>query len=285
VAIAVLGVALAAAVALTGPGEALALAVYRFLEFYTGVFALVALSITVMLGFVATDRIVLLPRHRVSLQTAHRLTAILAVTCLGIHLGLKVAEGHVSVLGALVPFSAPDRRLFLGLGTIAFYLLALLVWMGFTRARYANSSRPWLWRGLHLAAYPAWLLAIVHGLASGRQAAAWVTVSYVLCVVAVSLGVLIRTGVVRGRRAAGRTTTGSIRAVPAAAGPAAPTSPAMPVRRVTAGQPVPAGRSVSPPRPPHSGPAPGRFPAPQRRASERLTDDEFWRHLKGDSHR
>lgn len=282
----VLGVALALGVALTGPGEALALAVWRFLEFYTGVFALVALSLTVMGGFVSTDRMVLLPRHRVSLQTAHRLTAILAVTCLAIHLTLKIAEAHVSVVGALVPFMAPHRRLLVGLGTIAFYLMALLTWMGITRARFANSSRPWIWRTVHVAAYPAWLFSIVHGLASGRHAATWVTVSYVLCVVGVSLGVLVRVGAARGRRGAGHT-TGSIRAVPATP----VTLPAQPVMAIPAHVAPPARAPSRGARVPVTGrypvvsaPTPGvRGGAAGRRQTEVLSDDEFWSHMKGDA--
>src|SRR5205085_4535756 len=46
------------------------------LEYYAGVFTLVALSIAVMVGLIATDRMVLTIRHRILLQAAHRGTAL-----------------------------------------------------------------------------------------------------------------------------------------------------------------------------------------------------------------
>jgi hypothetical protein len=299
-------VAVTAAITFTAPGAAVASAGYRFLEYYTGVFALVALSLTVMGGLSATNRSVLLARHRVLLQTAHRLTALLALGCLVVHITLKVVETHASALDVFVPFLSPHRRLFMGLGTIAFYLMVFLAWTGVIRARFAQSPRPWLWRVMHIAAYPAWLLAIVHGLSSGRHAAAWVSASYALCAAAVALGLLVRVGVARGRRTA--STTGIVRPVPAdsahvAAGAAATqtvglSSPAVRPKAVPAGSPV-----VVPPRPPVCSapaasrtsvpPAPvapprrrrgaSRVPPPPRTPLEDASDDEFWIHMRGDA--
>jgi hypothetical protein len=312
-------IAVAGVVALTGPGEALASLLCRFLEFYSGVFALVALSLTVMGGFVATDRMVLNARHRVSVQAAHRLTAVLAVSCLAIHITLKVAEGHATVVDVVVPFLSSHQRLFVGLGTIAFYLIGVLIWTGFIRASFAHNPRPWLWRALHVLAYPAWLFSIVHGLGAGRDPAGWVTASYVLCVAAVSLGVLIRIGVARGRRGAGHT-TGTVRAVPVAAtyAPPPPPTPApMPVQVLgPARSGAPAARPVVVPAPmprsaPLAQPPPARVPAqampsrqplpppgpatppsrrggprkppPRRKPIEEFSDDEFWERMKGDA--
>src|SRR5690242_13750204 len=61
-----------------------------FLEYYAGVFTLVSLSITVMVGLVATDRMVLTIRHRILLQAAHRGTALASLAFLGIHIALKI---------------------------------------------------------------------------------------------------------------------------------------------------------------------------------------------------
>jgi hypothetical protein len=266
----------------------------------------VALSLTVMGGFLATDRHVLLVRHRVLLQTTHGLTAVLALSCLAIHIALKVAEAHASVFDVFVPFLSPHRRFFVGLGTIAFYLLIFLTWTGLTRARFAYSPKPWLWRAMHVVAYPTWLLAIVHGLGSGRPAAGWVTASYVLCLVAVALGLLIRVGVARGRRGSPHT-TGSFRPVPAqaayfdvstaAAPPVAPRRPAagqpaappampprapVPTSPAPSRVPMPPPAAVAPPRPRRADP---RVPPPPYRSMEDVSDDEFWEHMKGDTRR
>src|SRR5262245_58695311 len=61
---------------LTHPGATAVSQGHRFLEYYSGVFSLVALSLTVMGGIVATDRLVLLVRHRVLMQAVHRATAM-----------------------------------------------------------------------------------------------------------------------------------------------------------------------------------------------------------------
>src|SRR4051812_25585497 len=65
----------ASALTLTGPGLAAARAVGHFLDFYGGVFCLVALSLAVMGGLLATDRLLLQVRHRILLQGVHRALA------------------------------------------------------------------------------------------------------------------------------------------------------------------------------------------------------------------
>ena len=63
---------------------------FFFTEFFAGVVTLVSLSLTVMLGLLATDRLVLLIRHRVLLQSAHRATGVLGVAGLVCHVITKV---------------------------------------------------------------------------------------------------------------------------------------------------------------------------------------------------
>jgi hypothetical protein len=163
--------------------------VQSFLEFYSGVFALVGLSCTVMWGLAATDRLVLSIRLRIVFQVAHRIITLVALGFLGIHVLLKIVAGEAPVISAFVPFVA--TRVAVGLGTVA-----ALIWLGVTvtglaRARFAN-VRPWIWRLMHSVAYLCWPIALVHGLTAGRQAALWVTLSYSACLVAVGLGLVVR---------------------------------------------------------------------------------------------
>src|SRR5436305_2073498 len=153
-----------------------------FLEYYAGVFTLVALSITVMVGLVATDRMVLTIRHRILLQAAHRGTALASMVFLGIHIALKVLEAHASFVDIMVPFVA-SHRVVIGFGTIAADLMIVIAWTGVIRGRFAGRAHPGIWRALHALAYVSWPFALVHGLEAGRQAKTWVTVSYVACVV------------------------------------------------------------------------------------------------------
>ena len=81
---AVLGVSIIAAIwaaaMLTPAGQKGYVYVFAYTEFYVGVVTLVSLSITIMVGLVATDRLVLSIRQRVLLQSAHRTTGIIAVS-------------------------------------------------------------------------------------------------------------------------------------------------------------------------------------------------------------
>jgi hypothetical protein len=190
----------AAALTLTGPGAAVASRVFHFLEFYCGVFSLVALSITVMVGLAATDRVVLMVRHRVLMQGIHRALAIAAMVFLGIHVATKIVEGHASFVDVVVPFLASHRPLYVGLGTLASYLMIGVTITGVVRGRFAGSKRVWLWRALHAAAYLAWPVALLHGLNAGRPAKTWVTVSYLLCLILVGLAALVRVCVLAGNR-------------------------------------------------------------------------------------
>ncbi|MFI5909302.1 hypothetical protein [Dactylosporangium sp. NPDC051541] len=166
--------------------------VFVVLHFYIGVVALVAMSLTVMLGLASTDRIMLGIGRRIMLQAAHRATAIIAVAALGVHIAVKVLEAHAALGDVVVPFFSQGRSLFIGFGTIAADLMLLAYWSGLARGRLTGRVRPWVWRLLHSTAYLSWPVAMLHGLNAGRTAATWVIVSYLVCLVLVGLGLLVR---------------------------------------------------------------------------------------------
>ncbi|MEU5881677.1 hypothetical protein [Spirillospora sp. NPDC047279] len=173
--------------AATPPGAAVAGDVQRFLSFYAGVFALLAMTVAVVSGLLATDRLILAIRHRVFAQGLHRAASMLAVTFLVAHFLVKVLGGLAAPAQIVVPASGP-----VGLGAVALDLMIVTVLTGLLRGRFAFGSRPWLWRSMHAIAYLSWPVAILHGLTAGRPAAAWVTLSYVLCAGAVALGLVTR---------------------------------------------------------------------------------------------
>jgi hypothetical protein len=205
VGLALLGVGVYVASTTSG-GAAGATLVYAFLNFFAGVVTLVALSLTVMGGLVATDRFYLRIGHRVFLQGVHRATAIIAIVFLGLHISLKILSGSATPLDPFVPFANLAKPIYVGLGTIASYLMIMVFWTGVIRGRFAGSGRPWMWRTLHAAAYLAWPIAITHGLTAGRPAKTWVNLSYMGCVVFVLIGLLVRLYVTLGRRTHGPTT-------------------------------------------------------------------------------
>src|SRR5689334_6933809 len=195
---------------LTPSGELAYAYVFFFLEFYAGVFSLVLLSVTVMGGLLATDRILLGIKHRVLLQSAHRVGGIGAVGFLVLHIATKVSTGKASLLDIVVPFASPFNALYIGLGTISSYFMLTVFFSGILRHRFISKAKPWVWRGIHALSYVSWPIAIMHGLTAGRAAKTWVTVSYVVCLLLVTGALFLRLAIGNPRGKAGGTMTGTM---------------------------------------------------------------------------
>ncbi|WP_433053448.1 hypothetical protein [Dactylosporangium sp. CS-033363] len=193
----------------TGGGRETMTQLFSFLVFYCGVFTLVSLTLTVIVGLVATDRIMLVARHRVWVQSVHRTLGIVAISMLALHIATELMAARVSVFGALVPFTTAPFTI--GAGSVAAYLMILVMWTGMVRARFAQTGKPWMWRPLHATAYLCWPVALWHGLNAGRPPAVWVTASYLVLAFLTFVALGLRLSVERNRRrqqlTADRTTT------------------------------------------------------------------------------
>jgi len=163
----------------------------RFLLAYSGVFALVALTAAVAAGLAATDRLVVSPAGRVTFQAVHRALSLAALGFLASHVLLEVLARRSHAVDAVVPFLAAGRTLYLGLGTLAADLILLIAITGVARRRFASRWTA-AWRGVHVTAYLAWPLAILHGLLSGRPGKPYVDWSYGACVAAVAVALVVR---------------------------------------------------------------------------------------------
>ncbi|MDI3388608.1 hypothetical protein QIS99_20715 [Streptomyces sp. B-S-A8] len=165
------------------------------LDFTTGVLALVALTCSVVWGLVASDRIFLTTRHRLLAQAVHRGTAVASTGFLLLHGTVKLVLDHVSLLGALVPFSLglSGTGVLIGLGALAGLLMAVTGVTGALRSAFASPAHAaGRWRALHTLAYPAWCAALVHGLYAGREPSGFVIALYCLCLVAVAGALALR---------------------------------------------------------------------------------------------
>ena len=118
-------------------------------------------------GLIATDRLVVSPAGRVTFQAVHRALSLAAVGFLASHVLLEILAHRSRAVDAVVPFLASGRTLYLGLGTLASDLVLLIALTGVARRRFASHWTA-TWRGVHVTAYLAWPLAILHGLLSGR---------------------------------------------------------------------------------------------------------------------
>ncbi|MEU0369475.1 hypothetical protein ABZ070_04290 [Streptomyces sp. NPDC006283] len=165
------------------------------LDFTTGVLSLVSLTASVAWGLIATDRLLLSPRHRLLAQGIHRATAIASLGFLLLHATVKVSLGHVSVIGALIPFGlgVTGTSALIGFGSLAGFLMVVAGTTGALRSALAGNVRvAGRWRQLHMLAYPAWCFALVHGLYTGRPAATWVVTMYCLALAGVAAAVSVR---------------------------------------------------------------------------------------------
>jgi DMSO/TMAO reductase YedYZ heme-binding membrane subunit len=203
-AVAILAVSVLAAIwavaMMTAPGRVGYYYFFIYAEFYMGVIALVSLSITIMVGLVATDRLVLSIRQRVLLQSTHRTTGVIAVGGLFIHVWTKIVEDHIRLIDAFIPFMSPVNRLYVGFGTISGLIMVLVMWTGIARSRFIGRGQPWLWRSIHAVSYLMWPIALMHGLSAGRPAKPWVIVSYILCILLVLVGLAVRLSVSLNRK-------------------------------------------------------------------------------------
>ncbi len=175
------------------------------LDFTTGVLSLVSLSAAVAWGLLATDRLFLSTRQRIVCQGIHRATAVASLGFLLLHGTVKVALGHVALIGALIPFGlgVTGTAGLIGFGSLAGLLMILTAATGALRSAFAQPSPKAArlgqslgsprdtggiagrWRALHALAYPAWCAALIHGLYAGRAPATWVVVMYGLCLAGV----------------------------------------------------------------------------------------------------
>ncbi|WP_420033629.1 cytochrome b/b6 domain-containing protein [Streptomyces sp. cg28] len=165
------------------------------LDFTTGVLSLVSLSASVVWGLVASDRLFLTSRQRLLSQAVHRTTAVASLGFLLLHVSVKLALAHVTLIGALIPFGTgvTGSSGLIGLGVLAGLLMVTTGITGALRSSMASPARlAARWRATHMLAYPAWCFALMHGLYAGRPPKTYVIVLYCLCLLAVAGAVALR---------------------------------------------------------------------------------------------
>ena len=177
---------------MTKAGRDIDAATQHFMLFYAGVFALIGLTGSVMVGLLATDRIVMAPAHRVMAQAVHRAVSFGALVFLVIHIVTEILAQRVHVIDAFIPFLSPFRTFYIGLGTIASDLILLIMITSILRKRFTAHGKPWRWRAIHYASYAAFVFGVLHGLLGGRAAKPYVDWSYGFAIAITALGLAVR---------------------------------------------------------------------------------------------
>jgi len=159
----------------------------------TGFVLLLLLTFSTMLGVLATARISPRLWPRMLSQGLHRNVSLLAVTFLAAHVVTAVVDTFVDIRwwNAFVPFSGTYKPLWLGFGSFALDLLIAVTATSVLRHR--MSHRPW--RAVHVMAYAAWGLGLLHGLQMGTDAGSvWGAAFNYGCIGLVFVAILARLG-------------------------------------------------------------------------------------------
>jgi predicted ferric reductase len=105
--------------------------------------------------------------HRAFTYDFHQFLSLFAIGFIVLHIVVLLADQYLpfSVAQILVPFAAPYRPVWVGLGTIGMYLVLLVSITFYIRRRIGQKA----FRAIHMASYLAFIAAALHGLLSGTD--------------------------------------------------------------------------------------------------------------------
>ena len=159
----------------------------------TGFVLLLLLTLSTMLGVLSTSRVSPRLWPRMLSQGLHRNVSLMAVTFLAAHVATAVIDTFVDIRWwqAFVPFSGTYKPLWLGFGSFALDLLIAVTATSVLRHR--MSHRPW--RAIHLLAYGAWGMGLLHGIQIGTDTGtSWGAAMNYGCIAVVTVAVFARFG-------------------------------------------------------------------------------------------
>jgi predicted ferric reductase len=170
-------------------------------ERLVGFVAYLALTGSVVYGLLLSTKLLDAIAHRPISFALHQELASLGVGLAGIHGVLLGLDRTIpfSLAAIAVPFAAPYRAVWVGLGQVAFYLAAAVVVSFYLRRRLGQRA----WRAFHYLTFVAFAAATAHGIAAGTDAASpwawWLYVGSIDLVaflmayrIAVSVGARVR---------------------------------------------------------------------------------------------
>ena len=132
-----------------------------------GVVSLVMLTGVVVLGIVSAIRWQTASWPRFLTTGLHRNLALATLVFLAIHIVTAVVDPFTALgwQAAIIPFSSSYRRLWLGLGVVAIYLLLAIVVTSLLRPYFGQSA----WRAVHWLTYAMWPVAVIHSIGTGTD--------------------------------------------------------------------------------------------------------------------
>jgi len=157
----------------------------------TGVVLVALLTGSCVLGILATVRVGTPRWPRFGTQTLHRNLSLLATALLLAHIVTAVVDTFVDIrwYEVVLPFAGSYRPFWLGLGSVGFDLIGVVVVSSLLRQRMSHRG----WRLIHLTSYLAWGIGVLHGIGIGTDT----TTSWAAGITVASVGVVTAAAVVR----------------------------------------------------------------------------------------
>lgn len=135
------------------------------------------LWLAMLLGLLITSRTARLwPGGPVAFDL-HQHASLLGLAFALFHGLILLGDAYIgfSLSAVVVPFASDYAPLWVGLGQLSFYLLALVGLSFYVRQRIGRKA----WRALHLASFAVFVLALLHGIGSGSDSSAgWAAAFY-----------------------------------------------------------------------------------------------------------
>jgi sulfoxide reductase heme-binding subunit YedZ len=157
----------------------------------TGVIALVMFTMTLVLGIVSRSGRQLGGLGRFGLNEVHRTAAMTGVGLIVVHVVSLLFDPYaqLKLVDLVLPFVGTYRPFWLGLGTLAVDLLAVVTVVSLLR----HVVGPRVFKAVHWATYALWPVALLHALGTGTNAGSlWMDAVAVVCSVSVASAVAWR---------------------------------------------------------------------------------------------
>ena len=132
-----------------------------------GIIAYLLLWFSTAWGLAVSNKILDPILHRMFTFDFHQFTSLIAIGFLILHISVLTFDRYLPFTWAqvLIPFIAPYRALWVGIGVIAFYLTILVTFTFYIRSRIGMRT----FRTIHALSLVAYLGATLHGLYAGTD--------------------------------------------------------------------------------------------------------------------
>jgi predicted ferric reductase len=132
-----------------------------------GIMSYLLLWLSTVWGLAVSNKILDPVLHRSFTYGFHEFLSLLAIGFIFLHVGVLLADQYLPFSAAqiLVPFAAPYRPVWVGIGQIGLYLTLLVSITFYIRKWIGQKS----FRVIHLVSYVAFIAAALHGLFAGTD--------------------------------------------------------------------------------------------------------------------